>query len=279
MLAALLGLTSALSWGIGDFAGGLASRKVGAYRTVMYGEAIGLIFILLALPFTDEPFPDSHTLKWSIAAGIVGTIGLIAFFEAMRTGRISVVAPLSALMGAIIPVVVGSFVDGLPQPIVFLAFALALIAVVLISREKDEDNPQNNGHYLYLPSLAGIGFGFYFVFMHEASQNLVIGPLIAARSAGMLSIVFFLLFKKEKLSVQSGHWRLLTTNALFDVGGNAFYILAGQVGRLDISAVLASLYPGMTVFLAWLILKEKLQLSQWIGIILAFVAIILMTTA
>ena len=279
MLAALLGLTSALSWGIGDFAGGLASRKVGAYRTVMYGEAIGLIFILLALPFTDEPFPDSHTLKWSIAAGIVGAIGLIAFFEAMRTGRISVVAPISALMGAIIPVVVGSFVDGLPQPIVFLAFALALIAVVLISREKDEENAQKNGHYLYLPSLAGIGFGFYFVFMHEASQNLVIGPLIAARSAGMLSIVFFLLLKKEKLSIKPGNWRLLTVNAFFDVGGNAFYILAGQVGRLDISAVLASLYPGMTVFLAWLILKEKLQLSQWIGIILAFVAIILMTTA
>ncbi len=278
MLASLLGLTSALSWGIGDFAGGLASRKVGAYRAVMYGEAIGLLFIFAALPFINEPFPDSHTFKWSMAAGVIGTIGLLAFFEAMRQGRISIIAPLSALMGAIIPVIVGSFVEGFPKPIVFLAFGLALIAVVLISREKDEDESKRNNH-LYLPVLAGAAFGLYFVFMHEASQTLVIGPLIIARSSGMIAIALYLLFKKEIFRMESGSWRLLTTNGFFDVGGNAFYILALQAGRLDISAVLASLYPGMTVFLAWLILKEKLQPSQWIGIILALVAIILMTTA
>ena len=176
----------------------------------------------------------------------------------MRLGRISVVAPLSALMGAIIPVIVGSFIDGLPQPIVFLAFGLAFIAVVLISREKDENEAKKNNH-LYLPILAGVAFGLYFVFMHEASQNLVIGPLIIARSSGMIAIALYLLFKKESFRIESGSWHLLTINGFFDVGGNAFYILAGQAGRLDISAVLASLYPGMTVFLAWIILKEKLQ--------------------
>ncbi len=278
MIAALLGLTSALSWGIGDFAGGLASRKVGAYRAVMYGEAIGLLFIFAALPFINEPFPDNHTIKWSMAAGVIGTIGLLAFFEAMRLGRISIVAPLSALIGAIIPVIIGSFIDGFPKPIVFLAFGLALIAVVLISREKDEDETKSNNH-LYLPLLAGTAFGLYFVFMHEASQELVFGPLIIARSSGMFAIALYLLFKKESFRIESGSWRLLTINGFFDVGGNAFYILAGQAGRLDVAAVLSSLYPGMTVFLAWLILKEKLQPSQWVGIILALIAIILMTTA
>ena len=278
MIAALLGLTSALSWGIGDFAGGLVSRKIGAYRAVMYGEAIGLIFIFLALPFTDEPFPDSHTIQWSIAAGVVGTIGLLAFFEAMRVGRISIVAPLSALIGAIIPAVVGSFIEGMPKPIVFLAFALAFAAVALISIEKYEGNTKKSNH-ITLPLLAGTAFGLYFVFMHEASSTLVIGPLIIARSSGMIAIALYLLYKKESFRIESGSWRLLTVNGFFDVGGNAFYILALQAGRLDISAVLASLYPGMTVFLAWLILKEKLQPTQWIGIILALIAIILMTTA
>ncbi|MBT3337975.1 MAG: DMT family transporter [Anaerolineae bacterium] len=278
MLPIIFGLASALSWGIGDFAGGLASRKVGAYRAVMYGEAIGLIFAFVAIPFVNEPFPDSHTLKWSIAAGLVGTIGLLAFFEAMRLGRISIVAPLSALIGAIIPVLVGGFLEGMPRPGVLLGFALALIAVVLISREKDEGNTKANSH-LYLPILAGTAFGLYFVFMNEASENLVIGPLIAARSSGMLSIALYLLLKRESFRIKSGSWHLLTTNGFFDVGGNLFYILAAQAGRLDISAVLSSLYPGMTVFLAWLILKEKLQSSQWIGILLALIAIILITTA
>jgi len=279
MLPIILGLTSALSWGIGDFAGGLSSRKVGAYKAVMYAEAIGLTFILIALPFIDEPFPDSHTIKWSVAAGIVGTIGLLAFFDAMRLGRISVVAPLSALMGAIIPIVVGSLVDGLPQPIVLLAIGLALAAVVLISREKDDPETKSKKSYLHIPLLAGIAFGLYFVFMNEASENLVIGPLIIARSSGMLGVALYLLFKKESFRIKSGSWHLLTANGFFDVGGNLFYILAGQAGRMDVSAVLGSLYPGMTVFLAWLILKEKLQITQWIGIILALIAIILMTTA
>ncbi|MBT3322289.1 MAG: DMT family transporter [Anaerolineae bacterium] len=278
MIAAILGLTSALSWGIGDFAGGLASRKMGAYRAVMYGEAIGLIFAFLAIPFVNEPFPDSHTLKWSITAGLIGTIGLLALFEAMRVGRISIVAPLSALIGAIIPVVVGSVVEGLPQPIVYLAFGLALFAVVLISREKDETE-HKKGNHLLLPLLAGTAFGLYFVFMNEASKTLVIGPLIAARFSGMISIALYLLFKQESFRIKSGSWHLLTLNGFFDVGGNLFYILAAQAGRLDISAVLSSLYPGVTVFLAWFILKEKLQLSQWIGIILALIAIILITTA
>ncbi len=278
MIAALLGLASALSWGIGDFAGGLASRKMGAYRAVMYGEAIGLIFAFIAIPFVKEPFPDNHTIKWSIAAGIVGTIGLLSFFEAMRLGRISIVAPLSALIGAIIPVLVGGFLEGAPQPGVLLGFALALIAVVLISKEKDEGDTKTSSH-LYLPILAGTAFGLYFVFINEASENLVIGPLITARSSGMLSIALYLLFKRESFRIESGNWHLLTINGFFDVGGNLFYILAAQAGRLDISAVLSSLYPGMTVFLAWLILKEKLQSSQWIGILLALIAIIFITTA
>ncbi len=280
MIAALLGLTSALSWGIGDFAGGLASRKHGAIRAVMYGEAIGLIFVFAALLFFPETFPDSHTLKWSVAAGFCGSAGLLVFFEAMRLGRISVVAPLSALMGAVIPVVVGSFTEGLPEPMVFFAFALALLAVVLISQEKEANSQvssESARRPLSLALFAGIGFGLYFVLMHEASQETVLGPMITARGSGMLAIALYLLFKKENLGIESGSWHLLTINGFFDVGGNVFYILAGQAGRLDVAAVLGSLYPGMTVFLAWMVLKEKLQTSQWIGIALAFIAIILMT--
>jgi len=280
MIAALLGLASAFSWGLGDFVGGLASRKIGAYRTVLIAGSIGLVFILVISPFIHEPFPDSHTIIWSCGAGIVGTIGLIAIYEAMRRGRLSVVAPLSALLGAAVPVVAGVFIDGAPNQKIYLAFAVALIAVVLISIEKTpDDNSQNIRYYLHLPLISGLAFGFYFILMHEASQELVIGPIIVARLSGIIAIALFLLLKRESFRIESGNWRLLIINGFFDVSGNVFYILAGQAGRMDISAVLSSLYPGVTVLLAWLILKEKIQRSQWAGIALALVAIILMTTS
>ena len=114
MISSLLGLASSLSWGIGDFTGGLAARKLGAYRVVMVTLSLGLIFILLTFPFFDEPIPDGHAIKWSAAAGFSGTVGLITMYEAMRRGPLSVVAPLAALLGAIVPVIAGVFVDGLP---------------------------------------------------------------------------------------------------------------------------------------------------------------------
>ena len=197
----------------------------------------------------------------------------------MRLGRISVVASLAALIGAILPVVVGSFVDGLPQPIILFAFVLAFIAVILIAREKDEGGTTGTNRYLYLPIFAGIGFGLYFVLIHEASQEFIIVPLIIARASGTMSTALYILFKRKSFRIKPGSWHLLTLNSLFDVGGNVLYVLAAQVGRLDISAVLSSLYPGITIFLAWLILKEKMQLSQWVGIILALIAIVLITIA
>ena len=277
MLPILLGLASALAWGTGDFAGGLASRKVGPYRAVMFAEAIGLGAVLFIVPFFPESLPDLRSVLWSILAGVIGSSGLIAFFEAMRRGRLSVVAPLSALLGAVVPVVIGSFIDGLPKASVFGGVALAWLAIVLISREKVPEDEEKSAPYLHIPILAGIAFGLYFVLMHEAGRDFFWGPLIIARTAGMLAIALFLLIQRGDFSVPSGSWHLLAVNGIFDVGGNAFYLLATQAGRMDVSAVLGSLYPGMTVFLAWLILKEKLQITQWIGILIALFAIILMT--
>ena len=277
MLSPLFGLLSALSWGTGDFAGGLASRKVGPYRAVFFAEAIGLTGILIVLPFFPESFPDLNTILWSAAAGVLGTIGLITFFEAMRRGRLSIAAPLSALLGAIVPIIIGGVRDGLPQPSVLIGIVIALVAIVLIAREEAPEDDEKTEPYLHLALLAGIGFGFYFVLMHQASQTHFWTPLVVARSSGMLAIAIFLLIIRSPFHLPTEGWGLLTINGIFDVGGNAFFILAGQAGRLDVSSVLGSLYSGVTVLLAWLILKEKLQRVQWLGVALALVGIVLMT--
>ena len=280
MIAALFGLLSALSWGTGDFAGGLASRKVGPYRAVFMTELMGFLLVLLALPFVREPFPATHTIFWAAGAGIFSTIGLLSLFQAMQHGRISIAAPVSAVLAAIVPVIVGSFLDGLPGVLLIVAFVLALAAVALISIEKvTEASVPVSKKLIAFSLLSGASFGIYFVMMNRAGQESVIAPMLIGRFAAMLVTGSYLLFGRRSFHIQSGNSHLLFLSALFGIGGNVFYILAGQSGRLDITAVLSSLYPGMTVLLAWLVLKEKLQSSQWFGILLALVAIVLITLA
>jgi len=280
MIAALFGLAAALSWGTCDFAGGLASRKVGPYRAVFITEFLGFSLVLLILPFSNEPIPALSTFLWSMGAGIFSTIGLLALFQAMQHGRISIAAPISAVLAAVVPVIVGSVLDGIPQTMVLFAFVLALLAVILISNEKEtETSTPISRKFISLALLSGTSFGIYFVMMNRAGQNAVIAPMMIGRFAAMLVTGSYLLFGRKSFKIESGNWHLLFLSAFFGVGGNAFYILAGQTGRLDVTAVLSSLYPGMTVLLAWLILKEKLQLSQWFGILLALIAIVMITLA
>ncbi|HEX9331206.1 MAG TPA: DMT family transporter, partial [Anaerolineales bacterium] len=132
---------------------------------------------------------------------------------------------------------------------------------------------------LRLPILAGVGFGSYFIFIHNATQqtDAVLWTMFTSRIAGTLLLLVVVLIRREPLSVPRAAWNVVFFNATLDVGGNFFYILASQIGRLDIAAVLSSLYPGSTVLLAWILLKERISFQQWLGIAAALVAIILFT--
>jgi len=130
---------------------------------------------------------------------------------------------------------------------------------------------------LRLPLLAGLCFGLYFTVMHEATRQTLLWPMIVARLAGTLTVAVFVLTRRDSWRVRKTVWPLIVLNSILDVGGNAFYILAGQSGRLDVAAVLSSLYPGATVILAWLILKEYIRRIQALGILAALTAIALMT--
>ena len=128
-----------------------------------------------------------------------------------------------------------------------------------------------------LPLLAGLGFGSYFIIMHYATEGTssTVWPMIASRSMATVMLFALVLIRRESFSVQRDAWGVLLTNAVLDVGGNFFYLTALQFGRLDISAVLSSLYPGATVVLAWIFLKERITRTQWVGILTALIAIAL----
>ena len=278
MLSSLFGLLSAITWGVGDFAGSLVSRRAGIYRAAFYGEFTGVIFLFVLLAVVREPLPAWSTLGWSLGAGVVGSLGVLLFFRAMIVGKMSIVAPVSALMVAILPVIASALTEGLPGLTKYFGFALALVAIWLISRE--DDHPENL-HVrladLQLSLLSGVCFGVYFILLHQGSLTATIWPLIAARATGVIILLVCAIANRQV------HWPgnqiapLVLLYAAGDVAGNAFYVLAGQVGRLDVAAVLSSLYPGTTVLLAGIFLHERLNRFQWIGILAALVAILLMT--
>jgi len=279
LLSIIYGLASALSWGAGDFTGGLAARKAGAYRSVFYGEIVGMFVLMLMLLVTDEPLPDRRIWLLSMLAGALGSVGLLLLYHSMTLGLMSIAAPLSALLAAALPVVVGVFTEGLPELTTFLGFGFALIAVWMVSQGTGGvTNILAHLSDLKLPLLAGIGFGLYFVVMHEATgAGGIIFPMIASRVGGLLLILSYLLFTRTSWRIDPTAWPVICLNGVLDLLGNGFFILAGQVGRLDVAAVLSSLFPGATVMLASIFLKERLTRRQWAGIFSALVAIVLMT--
>ena len=278
MLSILFGLTSAAIWGAGDFTGGLASRKTGAYRAVVYGEMIGLIFILVVALIVWQPIPALGIWALSMLAGAFGTMGILLLYYSMTKGLMSIAAPISALLAALLPVIIGIFTESLPTWLTFLGFAFALAAIWLISQSQDGvKDLLSHITDLRLPLLAGVGFGCYFVLIHAATRTAILWPMVAARLGGLIILTLYMTLRRESWKVERGAWSLIFLNGLLDIGGNLFFVLAGQVGRLDISAVLSSLYPGSTVILAWIFLKERLSRTQWIGIIAALIAIVLFT--
>jgi uncharacterized membrane protein len=280
LLSILFGLSAALGWGAGDFTGGLASRKTGAYRAVLYSEVIGVVVLFFILIVSGETVPNLKIWLLSMVAGAIGTFGLILLYRAMTTGLMSVAAPVSALLAAILPVLVGIFKDGVPKVLTVIGFGFALFAIWMISQSKGGvTDILAHLSDLKLPLLAGIGFGSYFILMHEAtSTGATVWPMVASRTGGMILISTYMLINRVSWKVEdTSAWIMLTLNGILDISGNVFFILAGQAGRLDVAAVLSSLFPGATVVLAWIFLKERLSRNQWIGIFSALVAIVLMT--
>ncbi len=279
MNAIIFGLLSAITWGAGDFTGGLAARKVGAYRSVFYAEVIGVLFLFIVLSFTNEPLPNTRAQVFAFLAGMFGTIGLMLLYHSMTLGLMSIAAPVSALLAAVMPVLFGIFTEGMPSFLTLIGFGFALLAVWLVSQsEGGVKDILSHLSDLKLPLLAGIGFGFYFVLMHQATRDGgAIWHMVFSRSGGMLLIVTYLLVTRSSWKIELSSLPVISMNGILDLGGNFFFILAGQAGRLDVASVLSSLFPGATVILAWIFLKERLNRNQWIGVVCALIAIVLMT--
>ena len=273
-LAITYGLGSAIFWGTGDFSAGFASRKSGVLSVVLFSQLIGAILLLFLAVLFSESLPPVRHMIFGALAGIFGVLGLIALYIGLAQGRMGIVAPLSAVITALIPIMVAFFREGLPQNTQSLGLLLALFSVWLLSYSKKQTQAYRFSE-LVLPLLAGVGFGLFFVLIDIASQETVFWPLVGTRCASLLLVTALFFFKSNTRMPAKSQFPFIAIAGIFDVLGNLFFALATHIGRLDISATLSSLYPAATVSLAWFVLKERLVRQQWIGVGLALVSLML----
>jgi len=273
-IAVVFGLVSAITWGAGDFSGGMAVKRSNPYGVVISAHAVSLVLLSALALVLGEPVPPLQDWLWGAAAGLGGGMGLVLLYTALASGRMSVAAPVSALVAAALPVLVGVYSAGLPDWATMIGFALALAAVWLISGGV---GIKLQFGALRLPLLTGVGFGLFFIFLHEGSSVSVLWAVAAMRIASIISLLVFCAITRQPWIPSRDSLVPILFSSVLDTVGNVFYALSAQSGRMDVAAVLGSLYPGSTVLLAWFILKESVSRLQVIGILAALIAIVLIS--
>jgi uncharacterized membrane protein len=270
----LFGLLSALTWGAGDFNGGLAAKRSNPYGVVIVAHLISLGLLLALIAVVREPVPPANDWLWGGAAGLAGGIGLLLLYRALAEGRMSVAAPVSALLAAAIPVLAGILRDGNPGALVLFGFLLALAAVWLVSGGEGLSVRFDD---LRQPVVAGIAFGGFFIFLERASQTSLLWPLVAIRIVSITSLFSYAILTRQTWLPRRESLVPIVLSGVLDTVGNASYAMSARLGRLDVAAMLGALYPGATVLLAWVFLKERISRVQTIGILLALAAIVMLT--
>jgi drug/metabolite transporter (DMT)-like permease len=266
----MFGLAASLCWGSGDFNGGLASRRSSASSVVIAAYAVGFVLLIGLALIWREPFPSSLNIMWGGLAGLAGVIGLISFYSALSIGRMGIAAPVSAVLTASLPVLFSTFTVGLPSLLQLAGFVLALLAIGLISRpERSKGRPEGMG----LALLAGCGFGCFFILISRVSHDATFWPLAVARFTSVLFLLLVTLIRQQQVLPRTTAVPLILLAGVLDAIGNTFFVLAAHTGRLDIAAILSSLYPAATVLLAAIVLRERVTRIQGIGILLALVAV------
>jgi drug/metabolite transporter (DMT)-like permease len=266
----IFGLAASLFWGSGDFSGGLASRRANTSSVVLAAYAVGFVLLVALALIWQEPFPAPSDLLWGALAGVAGVLGLLSFYSALSTGKMGIAAPVSAVLTAMLPVLFSAFTAGLPTLLQLGGFVLALLAIGLISRpERTTGRPKGIG----LALLAGCGFGCFFILISRVNPATTFWPLAAARFTSVLVLFIMMRLRRQQILPGKTVAPLVALAGILDAIGNAFFVLAAHSGRLDVAAILSSLYPAATVLLAALVLRERVTRIQGIGILLVLLAI------
>ena len=274
LLGVVLALASAMVWGSGDFTGGLASRRASQYHVFALSALSGLVLLVAIVLVRHEAWPSPAGCLWAALGGVSGGVGVVCIYRGLSLGHAASVAPTTAVIAASVPVLASAIQVGLPPATQLAGFALAIPGLWLVSRSGAGGTGSMSQQEWALALVAGAGFGSFFVFIGQVEPGVIFTPLIIAR--GLMLVTALVLIFSQRLPLP----RLMSSPVallagVLDAGGNLFYVLARQYTRLDVAAVLSSLYPAATVLLAWVVLKERIERHQWLGAVLCLGAVAL----
>jgi drug/metabolite transporter (DMT)-like permease len=274
-VAAAFSLLASLAWGVGDFLGGVKSRTLPAMVVIAASQPFGLVAIAVVLAVRASGPPDAG-IAWAVPSALLGTIGLFAFYRGMAAGTISVVAPIASVAAAI-PVVWGIAQGDRVSPLQELGFAAALGGTAMISIERHAERRRLASGAAW-GLVAMLGFGGYFVLLHDASHHDWLWPSFVFRLTSVTLIWSALLLTRQRPRGVRPHVPVLIAIGLLDTGGNALFAAASSShGLLSVVSVLASLYPAVTVLLARLVLGERVQRSQDLGVVVTVTGVVLVS--
>ena len=266
----ILALLSSLVWGLSDFLGGTLSKKRKAIAVIGGSQSFGFLFAAtLALFFSLWTWDSTVWINGAIA-GAMGLLGLVGFYTALATGQMGIVAPISSL-SAVVPLTIGLVQGERPSSMQVAGIVVALIGVILASGP--ELNGKVDSRPVFLALFAALTFGFCVYFMAKGGQINPTVTIVSMR-ATQVSIVLVLVLAVRSLGgLVKKDIPLLATIGATDAGANILFAFAASLGLLSVVAVLGSLYPIVTVLLAWWIHKERLIPVQYLGIVITFTGI------
>ena len=275
LLGIVFALTSALVWGSGDFSGGFATRKTSQYQVLAISALSGIGILVVCALALREPLPSLRGAIWAMLAGAAGAVGMAALYKALSMGHAASVAPTTGVIGAVFPVVFSIITQGLPGAARLAGFVLAFLGIWMVSGSAIAETRISRQGFM-LACLAGAGFGGFFILLAQVEPGKLFTPLIMSRSMTLGVALMLLWANRQRIPALNAN-PVAVLSGVLDAGGNIFYMLARQYTRLDVAAVLSSLYPAATVLLASLLLKERISRGQWVGVIICLAAIALIT--
>lgn len=267
---------AAAAWvyGLGDFCGGRASRRLDSVSVTFYGQLFGVLLLVVALVAFGDPVAPLVDWGWGALAGVSGLIGLGLLYYCLANGAMTVVGPLTAVVSAVLPVIVGFALGERPSALALVGIVAALVGIVLVTGAVGTPHLPTAPRIIVLTALGGVGFGLLYVFLGQTSEESGMWPLASARivSIGLAAVV---VIGRRRRGDVGRITRFAVLAGVFDMAGNVLFVLASREGLLSLVSVITALYPVSTILFAVRFDHERLSRSQVMGLVGAGLAVVL----
>jgi drug/metabolite transporter (DMT)-like permease len=276
-VAVFLALVAAVVYGVSDYAGGRASRRASPLVVTLIAETSIFALLLVVVPVTSSTTPGGADLAWGAAAGAAGTVGIIALYHALANGAMTVVAPVTGVVAAVLPVAVGLGMGERPSVLALVGVTMTIGAVALIGGLIGVPHVPTPVSLMMVALLSGASFGLLFVFYDRAGDDSGMWPLLGARFASTPILVIAYLASRPHGRVDRSTALVAMLVGVLGTTANLFYLLASRRGLLTIVAVVVAMYPASTVVLATVLDGERMRRPQLLGLTIAAVALVFVT--